>query len=337
MNTVALSPYHLTTREAPAMAALLLAGRVCTVLPVPLQGETKESIREAMNHSPRYRRLLANWLALAPLFDAGIITTLATNDDPITRVRAAADRISSEEPWDPIRVFARRELFSDADHYLDAFSADLLKGGPDPGIALPVCAGLDAFAVDHGIPVVRAGHAAMVTGRPAGQQAGSGGSLAQQAEARLGEQLFSVGLPILKQAGARALASARSALRPQLTDLRDAVEAGSLSPSAAGATGIRRAGAAYSAAFKRTFEGKLNRDDEGGRRLLPAFVSLTARRLSPDAALISSVAAFHRASGAAPGAKTGSPGARVGGAAAKMDAGGSLITLTVSVLDVEPL
>ncbi|MDP1663091.1 MAG: hypothetical protein Q8L55_14335 [Phycisphaerales bacterium] len=335
MNTVALSPYHLTTREAPAMAALLLAGRVCTVLPVPLRGESIESVREALNHSPRYRRLLANWLALAPLFEAGIITTLAGADDPIAQVRASADRIGSEEPWDPIRVFARRELFGDADQYLDAFSADLLKGGPDPGIALPVCAGLDAFAVDHGFPVVRAGHAAMVTGRQAGQQPGSVGSLAQQAEARLGEQLFSVGIPILKQAGARAIAAARTALRPQLSELRDAVELGSTSPSAAAATAIRRAGTAYAAAFKRTFDGRLNRDDEGGRRLLAAFVSLTARRLSPDAALISSVAAFHRASGAGPAA-TAVP-AVAARAPSGRNAGGSLITLTVSVLDVEPL
>ncbi len=335
MNTVALSPYHLTTREAPAMAALLLAGRVFTVLPVPLQGESIESVREAMDHSPRYRRLLANWLALAPLFDAGIIETLAAADDPITRVRAAAERISSEEPWDPIRVFARRELFGDTDHYLDAFSADLLKGGPDPGISLPVCAGLDAFAVDHGVPVVRAGHSPALAGRNAGRPHESGGSLAQQAEARLGEQLFSVGVPVLKQAGARALAAARTALRPQLADLRDAVEAGSLNPSPAAAASIRRAGTAYSAAFKRALGDKIDRDDEGGRRLLAAFVSLTARRLSPDAALISSVAAFHRASGAGLGGATTVPNS--GAAVSRRGSGGSLITLTVTVLDVEPL
>jgi hypothetical protein len=324
LNAAALSPYHLTTREAPAMAALLLAERVCTVLPVPLQGETREAVEEALEHAPRYRRLLNNWLALAPLFDAGVIATVADAADPITQVRAAAERISNETPWDPLRSFSRRELFTDAEQYLDAFAADLLKGGPDPGIALPACAGLDAFAVEHGLPVFRAGHAG------AKGLGGEGGSLAQQVEARLGEQLFSVGLPILKQAGARALLSARTTLRPSLSALREAVEAATLNPSAAAAQGVRRAGAAYGAAFKEALAAKLNKDDEGGRRLTSAFVSLAARRLSPDAALISSVAAFNRASGQ--GRPANAPGGISGGGAE-----GSLITLTVTVLDVEPL
>lgn len=329
MNSAALSPYHLTTREAPAMAALLLAGKVCTVLPVPIQGETRESIEEALEHAPRYRRLLNNWLMLAPLFDAGVITTLADAEDPITQVRESADRITSEEPWDPLRPFTRRELFSDAEQYLDAFAADLLKGGPDPGISLPTCAGLDVFAAEHGLPVFRAGHSAAPTVRKGSILAGGGGSLAQQVEARLGEQLFSVGLPILKQAGARAIISARLALRPQLVEVRNAVDAASLNPSAAAAQGVRRAGAAYAAAFKQALGGKLNKDDEGGKRLLPAFVSLTARRLSPDAALISSVAAFNRAAG-----ETGRP-SRLPAAGQGRD--GSLVTLTVTPLDVEPL
>lgn len=334
MNAVALSPYHLTTREAPAMTALLLAGRVCTLLPVPLQGETREAVEEALEHAPRYRRLLNNWLLLAPLFDAGVITTVAETEDPISRVRAAADRIGTEAPWDPLRPFAKRELFTDAELYLDAFAADLLKGGPDPGIALPACAGLDAFAVEHGLPVFRAGHACAAAGPKAGTViTGGGGSLAQQVEARLGEQIFSVGVPILKQAGARAIVSARAALRPQLTDLRDAVEAATLNTSAATAQSARRAAAAYGVAFKKVLADKLNRDDEGGRRLIPAFVSITARRLSPDAALISSVAAFNRASGAS-GVGASRPVHTHG---SSTGADGSLVTLTVTLLDVEPL
>ncbi|HZW07836.1 MAG TPA: hypothetical protein VFF65_12000, partial [Phycisphaerales bacterium] len=74
--------------------------------------------------------------------------------------------------------------------------------------------------------------------------------------------------------------------------------------------------------------GKLNKDDEGGRRLTSAFVSLAARRLSPDATLISSVAAFNRASGEPARAPAVPPAGAPGG---------SLITLTVTVLDVEPL
>jgi len=328
VNSAVLSPNHLTTREAPAMAALLLAGKVCTLLPVPLQGESRDAVAEALEHAPRYRRLLNNWLTLAPLFDTGVITTIADADDPVAQVRAAADRIGSEAPWHPLRPFNRQEIFSDTEQYLDTFAADLLKGGPDPGIALPACAGLDAFAVEHALPVFRAGHAARPVAGGARSVNVDGGSLAQQVEARLGEQLFSVGLPILKQAGARALISARAALKQQLSALRNAVEAATFHPTAASARETRAAGAAYGAAFKQVMAGRLNKDDEGGRRLTSAFVSLAARRLSPDAALISSVAAFNRASGEAARPLTG---------LAESGPDSSLVTLTVTVLDVEPL
>ena len=35
---IAVSPYHMTTREPAAMAALLLASRVVTILPTPEVG-----------------------------------------------------------------------------------------------------------------------------------------------------------------------------------------------------------------------------------------------------------------------------------------------------------
>ncbi|MFT3686052.1 MAG: hypothetical protein QM783_14215 [Phycisphaerales bacterium] len=336
MNAAALSPYHLTTRETTAMAALLLAGRVYTMLPVPLQGESQDAVRDSLDHAPRYRRLLNNWLLLAPLFDAGVINTLCTGDDPVEQVKHATERIGRDDRWEPLRQFAHGDLFGDADAYLDTLCADLLKGGPDPGVALPACAGLDAFAAEHDLPVFRTGHAPSAGARANGGSgvASSGGSLAQQVEARLGEPLFSVGLPILKQAGARAISSARAVLKPELAGLRDAVDAATLNPTALSAQAVRKAGAAYSAAFKRELGAKLNRDDEGGRRLVPGFVSLAARRVPLDAALISSIAAFNRASGAAATALATGKAVGSGGSSG---GGGSLITLTVAALDVEPL
>ncbi|MBY0309117.1 MAG: hypothetical protein K2Q09_10285 [Phycisphaerales bacterium] len=320
----------MTTREAPAMAALLLAGRVYTMMPVPLQGETIESLRLSLEHAPRYRRLLNNWLLLAPLFDAGVIATLCAGDDPAPNIQHAAARIGAEGQWEPLRQFAHGDVFTDPEQYLDTLAADLLKGGPDPGIALPACAGFDAFASGHDLPVIRAGHAG--TGVPsrtgaygAATGAVAGGSLAQQVESRLGEPLFTVGLPILKQAGARSLVQARLALKSELSALREAIDAGTLNPNTSSSQAVRRAGAVFAAAFKRELGPRLNRDDEGGRRLTPGFVSLAVRRVPLDAALISSVAAYNRASGASHPGRAASVG------------GGSLVTLTVAPLDVEPL
>jgi hypothetical protein len=56
---IVASPYHLTTREPAAMAALLLARQVVTLLPTPLEGAG--SSREAMAAArcvPTYRALV---------------------------------------------------------------------------------------------------------------------------------------------------------------------------------------------------------------------------------------------------------------------------------------
>ena len=48
MMRIVISPYHLTTREAPAMAALLLADEVATLLPAgPRGGRSAPSWMEA--------------------------------------------------------------------------------------------------------------------------------------------------------------------------------------------------------------------------------------------------------------------------------------------------
>ena len=47
-----VSPYHLTTREAPALAALLFADRVVTIRPTPLGGESRSEVCRAMDLAP---------------------------------------------------------------------------------------------------------------------------------------------------------------------------------------------------------------------------------------------------------------------------------------------
>jgi len=48
-----VSPYHFTTREAPVMAAVLLADRVFTLLPSP-NGEGATAARSAADRVPEY-------------------------------------------------------------------------------------------------------------------------------------------------------------------------------------------------------------------------------------------------------------------------------------------
>lgn len=74
MNVV-VSPYHLTTREAPAMASLLLAERVVTLLPASLESDSVHAAKRAAERSPWYTRFMETWGWTAPLWDEGVISS----------------------------------------------------------------------------------------------------------------------------------------------------------------------------------------------------------------------------------------------------------------------
>lgn len=204
---VAVSPYHLTTREAPAMAALLLAEQVVTMLPAPLAGQGAAAALEAASRSPRYRKFVESWQWAMPLWKAGVIVSRFAGEDIGDDVRRVCGRIERDEALAELRPFMKQGLFEDETSYLDAVSADVLKGGPDPGICVPVAAGLDRFASRHGLIVARS--------HPA--------SVAQQAEARMGARLFAVGVPILIQADGERLIEVREELAGELAELRAAI------------------------------------------------------------------------------------------------------------------
>lgn len=313
---VALSPYHLTTREPCAMAALLLADRVVTILPTPAPspeegaGESREALARAVAHSPRYHRVLNAWLDLAPLFGQGLIESLHNREDPVADARAAASRIDADRRFTPLRSFVYDDELTSTDDALDAFCADLLKGGPDPGLTLPTVAGLDAFASRHALIVMRAGPAPL-----RGGQGVNAGSLAQQAEARLGRTLLTFGLPILTQASPRTLLNARDALRPELVTLRKVIDQACASPAsgaapAALAASARAAATAFAKAFRVHIGPKVDRDDDARKRITEAFVSVQLRQVPVDAALIAALAAVgavDSGAGAGSGSTAGTP------------------------------
>lgn len=294
---VALSPYHLTTREPCAMAALLLADRVVTILPTPApspeegEGESREALARAIAHSPRYHRVLNSWLELSPLFGQGVIESLHNRQDPVADARAAAARIDVDRRFTPLRSFVHDDELTSTDDALDAFCADLLKGGPDPGLSLPTVAGLDAFASRHGLMVIRSGPMPL-----RGGQGVNAGSLAQQAEARIGRTLLTFGLPILTQASPRTLLNAREAMRPELLALRKVIDqacaghANGATPAAL-ATSARAAATACAKAFRVHIGPKVDRDDDTRKRITEAFVSVQLRQVPVDSALIAALAA----------------------------------------------
>ncbi|MBS0189189.1 MAG: hypothetical protein JSS51_14065 [Planctomycetes bacterium] len=207
MNVV-LSPYHLTTREPPAMAALLLAQHVVTFIPAPLAGTDLDSLGRAVEMSPRYLRFMDSWRWSMPLWESGVVGAAYRSADALSDVQHVCSALTSDERFSSLRGLMHGDLFDDEKRYLDAVSHDLLRGGPDPGVSLPVNAGLDRFGCRHGLIVMRS-HAT---------------SLAQHAEEKLSKRLFTIAIPSVLQADARRIAIYRKELADVLSDLRESLQ-----------------------------------------------------------------------------------------------------------------
>jgi hypothetical protein len=230
---------------------------------------------------------MQSWRWSVPLWNAGVIAAACRGEEISRDVRTVCDQIAADDRLQSLRAFTRPELLESGERYLDAVARDVLKGGPDPGICVPVAAGLDRFAGRHGLFVFRSDPA----------------SIAQKAEARLGQKVFSLALPVLLQASAERYLLARDLLEPQLDDLRAAMAAladlalagetnGQLPPAQ---IALQKAARAYAAAFedlRPQLTSAPRSDDEDDLRIIDGTVIITGMLMPADAALTSSIAAM---------------------------------------------
>lgn len=303
---LALSPYHLTTREPAAMAGLLLATRATTLLPVPLGGLSKAEVRRAMHESPAYLRVLESWRWCGALWRSGVIDSLHQREDAIVDAREADRDLAHDEAWSALAHFHRDELAAKDRSYLDALCADLLKGGPDPGLSVPVVAGMDRLATRHHLVALRSG----APGRPSA--GGAGPSLTQRAESLMGEAVASFAMPVFTAASGGTLVDARRRLEGTLAPLREAIAAAWDAPSRTAAQSrVRAAAAAFAEAFARVADALTGHDDDLGKRVTIGRVRVDMRILPAQAALLAALAALSTAQARARG---GGAGARAAGA-----------------------
>lgn len=283
MNVV-LSPYHLTTREPPAMAALLLAERVVTFIPSPLSGTDPESLGRAVEISPRYLRFMDSWRWSMPLWDAGVIGAAFRHDDAGSDVRHVCNVLSSDDRFASLRALLHEDLFEDEKRYLDAVAHDLLRGGPDPGVSMPVSAAMDRFGCRNGLMVMRS-HAT---------------SVAQRAEERLARRLLTIAIPSVVQADAARIETLRAALEEPLTDLRAALASVAKDsyrdmeepPDRETLAEIEHAARAYSMEFD-AIRDKMLRDARHDEvRLIDATITLSMAAVPVDAVLRSGLTAM---------------------------------------------
>ncbi len=317
-----VSPYHITTREPPAMAALLIADRVVTMMPSPLTGHDRQNAEAAAGRVPRYLTLLKSWEWTVPLWEAGVLASGVRGSDPVEDVRTACRRIERDDRYAPLKPLMRPGLFDTDEGYLDSISRDLLKGGPDPAICVPISAAMDRFALRHDLLPLRS----------------EAVSIAQRAEERLGERVFALAVPILLRSGARGLLLARDRLSTELAGLRRAI--GAAMHDAPGPAnghvggGLPAAARAYAEAFERRLD-DLMRDEaaspnDDGERFTAGTVAMIGVRLPIDAVLRSSVEAYESAAGA----RAGLHGARADRALVESDPleGKTFVSLVVRPL-----
>ncbi len=276
---IVVSPYHLVTREPPAMASLLLADRVVTLVPAPV-GAGPAGAREAAARSPWYARFVEELGWSAPLWREGVLASQLDGDDPGADMLDVADRIRTQEAYLALRPLLREAIFENEHTFLSALGSDLTRGGPDPAVTVPLVAALDRFARRHGAGVARPLPVSVV----------------QRAEAALGNSVAALALPLLVQASPEVLLLARRRLADPLGALRSAlgrlarcVAAGE--PTALTARELGTAGAAYANAFETHAKELLHAPDDDVRPVVTSVV-ITAQALPVDAVLRSSLVAM---------------------------------------------
>lgn len=329
------------------MLALILGSRVVTLMPHPAQGQSREAVKAAVDAAPRYLRLMESWRWCGPLWQSGVIASGIDGEEvaqELATVYSDIEHAVGLAPLRPLTRSANQRAAESPDKSLDFLAADVLKGGPDPGINIPICAALDRFAVRHHFCVVRAsgsGGGSPAAAAGAGGRGGGATSLAQRAEARLATRVFSFAMPILMRAGGGRIERLRDDLAKPLNALRAAID--SAIDAALGSRGgpenadlirtradaITLAAAAYAKAFSAWAEsGGASGDDENHERVVPGYVSVTGQIMPADAVLRSSRAALHAIQA------TGGGGVR--DADPMPVPAESLFTLTVREMTVQP-
>lgn len=270
------------------MAALALASRVVTVLPGTSTGE------DTARALPAFSRFMKSWTWTVPLWKAGLLTTDLDGRSPEHDIWDATRSIERDAAYLPLRHFFHQHDHEDPRTYLTALANDLMKGGPDPGISLPVAAGLDRFAARTRCVVARA----------------AASSLAQRAEASLAAPVASLVVPIFVQASAVRILHYREVLEDQIARFSSSIDR--LSHSLEDAKALpallrdaQAAAAALTAAFDHSRNDLLMSAADDDVRPVEGAVSIAAVSLPADAVFASSVRAVEHLAPPAPAVAAG--------------------------------
>lgn len=265
----AISPYDLTARTPTAFAALLLAERCITLFPSPASSPTREAFDHAARAVPGFRDLVETWAWTTPLWDDGLIAASVGGHQVPEQVRSVLAVVESDPALAALRNLVSWKLLADEDAFLEVLAIDLLRGGVDPGVTVPLAVGLDLFAARHALVVARSAPKSVV----------------ERAEQRDAQPVSVCVIPLVVQAHADRVIEARSLLAQELDDLRAALVTG---------TGVKEASHAYTRAFELEREQLLRCDDPDDPPAMEVQAAVSVVELPGDASLRASAAAAEK-------------------------------------------
>lgn len=190
------------------MAAAMLAHSIVTMMPVPAEGADQHVVEQMVHDVPRYHELIDAWRWCAPMWESGLIASVFNGNDPAQDVRAVVNDIHDKRELRGLAGLVDKAVYHDERSYIAALSLDLLRGGPDPSVCVPIACGLDRFACRHGFVSVRS--------EPV--------SLVQRTEARVAKKIAAAAIPVFLQADADTIAQTRVMLEPELEALRTVLD-----------------------------------------------------------------------------------------------------------------
>lgn len=159
-----LSPYDLTHRAPGVMAALLVADAAATIVPVA-RAWTSGDPEAAVEESPALGRVFEAWRWAAPLWGAGVLGPMdAAGRSSVELVRSAAEEVADARTHPVLARLAGRKDVHDLTRLAEDLCLDIVRGGRNPGLTVPVGAALERFAAESGWPVVLCPTGTMVGG-----------------------------------------------------------------------------------------------------------------------------------------------------------------------------
>jgi hypothetical protein len=154
---LALSPYEIGGCSVAAATAVVLAGGgggVLTLKPSPFEAESAAGVREIVATAPSFARLLESWRWTGPLWREGVLEAALEGRALAGALGRMVARMRADVDVKGLSALVHEAAIGDESGFLEAISRDVLRGGADPSVCLPIIALMEEVAAARGAALV---------------------------------------------------------------------------------------------------------------------------------------------------------------------------------------